>query len=181
MTKKPQITKTTILAKSALFTIEGLEMSFANGEQRCYERIRGEALGSVMIVPLLDAEHILLIREYAAGVDDYLLAFPKGAIGGQESVLETAQRELMEETSYAATRLHLLGRVSASPGYMTSIMDIVLATELYPSNAVGDEPEPIQVVPWRLDQIDQLLVHPEFHEARSFAALLLLQKHLRHA
>lgn len=153
-------------------------MAFSNGEQRCYERIRGEAMGSVMIVPLLDAAHILLIREYAAGVDDYLLAFPKGAIGHHEAVLETAQRELMEETGYAANRLQLLGRVSTSPGYMTSVMDIVLASELYPQTAPGDEPEPIEVVPWRLDALDQLLVHPEFHEARSLAALLLLQKHL---
>ena len=66
-------------------------------------------------------------------------------------------------------------------GQQGTMMDIVLAKDLYSATAIGDEPEPIEVVPWRLDQIDTLLAHPQFHEARSLAALLLLQKHLHHA
>ncbi|OGO90615.1 MAG: ADP compounds hydrolase NudE [Coxiella sp. RIFCSPHIGHO2_12_FULL_42_15] len=177
--KKPQILKSTILAKTAIFTIEGLDLRFSNGEERCYERVQGGARGSVLIVPLLDAETMLLIREYAAGVDDYLLAFPKGAIASGEDALSTAQRELQEEAGYGATTLTLLGRVSAAPGYMSSMMDIVLAQELYPAEAVGDEPEPIEVIPWQLNKVDALITHPAFHEARSLAALLLLERHLR--
>lgn len=177
MKTKPVIEKTTILAKTALFTIEGLDLRFSNGEARCYERIRGEALGAVMIVPLLDEKTLLLVREYAAGVDAYVLGFPKGAMSAFETAEQTAARELMEETGYGAKQWTDLGLISTSPGYMSSRMHILLAQSLYPASLEGDEPEPIECVPWPLADWEALLDHPEFHEARSIAALLLLQRH----
>jgi ADP-ribose diphosphatase len=178
---KPKIIQKTILAESALFTIEGLHLHFSNGEERCYERIAGKTHGSVLIIPLLDKDTLLLIREYGGGVEDYVLAFPKGAIDFKEDLLTTANRELMEEVGYGAKKITWLTRVSASPGYMASMMDIVLAEELYPKKIEGDEPEEIEVIPWKLDKIDELLRHPEFHEARSQAALLWLLRRKMHA
>jgi ADP-ribose diphosphatase len=49
----------------------------------------------------------------------------------------------------------------------------VLARDLYPKSLPGDEPEPIEVVPWRLDAIDELLAREDFNEARSVAALFI--------
>lgn len=182
MSKKPHIIKSTTLAQSGLFTIEGLHLRFANGEERCYERICGHAAkGSVLIIPLLDAQTVLLIREYAAGVDDFVLGFPKGALDAGEDLLQTANRELMEEVGYGSHKLTPLKSVSASPGYLTSMMAVVLAEDLYPESLPGDEPEPIEVIPWKLNAVDELLAHPEFHEARSQAALLQLIRWLRHA
>ena len=176
MPKKPVILNTTVLAQSALFRIEGLDLKFSNGEARCYERICGRSTGSVMIVPLLDSLTILLIREYCAGVDSYLLGFPKGAIEYNEDVALAANRELMEEVGYGANKLTQIGRFTASPGYMDAMMDIFLAQDLYPRVEEGDEPEPIEVIPWSLAEIDKLLAHPEFHEARSIAALLMVAR-----
>lgn len=181
MSEKPDVLSKHILAQSSIFTIEALDLRFANGEQRRYERICGHHSGSVMIVPLLDPDTLLLIREYAAGMDDYVLAFPKGAVDEGEQVLATANRELMEEAGYGAKMLTELATLSTSPGYMTSKMTVVLAEELYPARLSGDEPEPIEVVKWRLDELDALLVHPEFHEARSQAALLRVERRLRNA
>lgn len=181
MNKKPKLLSKRILAQSSLFTIESLDLRFANGRESCYERIHGNNTGAVMIVPLIDDKTVLLIREYAAGVDDYVLGFPKGAIADGEECFATANRELMEEVGYGARRLSTLATVSASPGYMSSMMTIVLAEELYPQRLIGDEPEPIEVVAWHIDKFDELLAHPQFHEARSQAALLFLERHLRNA
>lgn len=178
MTKKPQILTTTILAESKLFTIEGLELRFSNGVERHYERIRGHGKGSVMIIPLLDKDTMLLIREYAVGTEGYVLGFAKGAIAQHEELFATANRELMEEVGYRAEHLTAIGRVSASPGYMVSMMEIILAEGLTAETLPGDEPEPIEVMPWSLNNINELLEHPEFHEARSIAALLLLERKL---
>lgn len=153
-------------------------MRFSNGEERQFERVCGKAVGSVMILPLLDANTILLVREYGAGVHDYVLGFPKGAIHHHEELLQTANRELMEEVGYGAHKLTVLRQFSASPSYFTSMMNLVLAEDLYVKSSIGDEPEALEVIAWRLDQIDSLLQHPEFHEARSIAALLLLERQL---
>jgi ADP-ribose diphosphatase len=43
----------------------------------------------------------------------------------------------------------------------------------------GDEPEPIEVVPWPLCDLGALLQREDFNEARSVAAVLLLERYLR--
>jgi ADP-ribose diphosphatase len=176
MGEKPHILKRHTIAESHIFKLEGLHLRFTNGEERHYERICGRGSGSVMVIPFLDDDTLLLIREYGAGVDGYVLGFPKGLIEAGEDLLETANRELMEEVGYGAKDLSFLRRVSVSPGYMSSEMDIVLAKDLYPQIEQGDEPEEIEVVKWPLSKIDALLVHPEFHEARSIAALLMVAR-----
>ena len=174
MPKKPEILESKIIAESRLFKIEGMHLRFSNGEERHFERIHGWSHGSVMIIPMLDDKTILLIREYAAGVDEYILGFPKGAIDPNEDLLVTANRELKEEVGYGAKEIIPISNFSASPGYFTSVMQLVIAKDLYPEKLEGDEPEAIEVIPWSLDKVDALLEHPEFYEARSMAALLLL-------
>ncbi len=180
MRKKPEILSVKKLASSRLFTLEEVHLHFNNGNQRHYERLRNNAINSVLIVPLLNQDTLLLVREYAVGIEDYHLAFPKGLVEPQEEICEAADRELQEEVGYGAKNIQLLKRVSTSPGYTTRSAHIVVAKELYPAKLEGDEPEIIEVVSWPLQNLTELLHHPEFHETQSIAALLLLYEHLNH-
>jgi ADP-ribose diphosphatase len=175
----PKLLSTKILAKTRIFTIEETHMRFSNGHEQLFERICGRHPGAVMILPMLDEETFLLIREYAPAANAYFLGFPKGAMDVGENPLESANRELMEETGYGASSLTHLAKWSLSPAYFNASMDIVLAKNLYPQKMEGDEPEPIEVIPWKIKDIDALLAHPEFHESRSVAAVLLLEKMCR--
>lgn len=177
--KLPEILDTKIVASSRLFEIEGMHLRFSNGQERHFERLKGRAEGSVMVIPLLDDNTILLAREYGAGVNQYTLGFPKGALDKGEPVLECANRELKEEVGYGARDLTELKRLCLSPGYMQSSSILVLARDLYPCSEPGDEPEPLEIVPWKLDNLDALLEHPEFYEARSIAALYLMGAFVR--
>ena len=179
MTKKPIILHSEILAETQLFCIERRHLQFSNGAKREFECINGRAHASVMIVPMLDEETFLLIREYACGMHEYILGFPKGAVSSNENLLETANRELQEEVGYGSRDLQVIAKMSASPGYMDSIMHLVLAKALYPKRMLGDEPEEIEVIPWKLSEVDALLAHPEFYEARSQAALLMIERKWR--
>ncbi|GGB39858.1 ADP compounds hydrolase NudE [Oceanisphaera marina] len=173
--QKPQILHTELVAESRLFKVESLHLKFSNGVERVYERMRNSGRGAVMLVPMLDDHTILLIREYSAGTHSYELGFPKGLIDPGENAMEAGNRELMEEIGYGAKQLTPLKQVSLAPGYFGSRMDILLAQDLYPEQREGDEPEPLDVVPWPLDQIDQLMARPDFSEARSICGLFLLQ------
>ena len=55
-------------------------------------------------------------------------------------------------------------------------IDLVLAEDLYEKRLEGDEPELLEVVRWKLSDIDDLLAQPDFIESRSLTALLLLWK-----
>lgn len=176
MAQPPQILNTKTLAKTRIFEIQEIHYRFSNGHEYFYEKIAGRHIGAVMIIPMLDEHTFLLIREFAAAAGKYVLGFPKGAIDEGEDILNTANRELMEEAGYGANKLTHLAEWSLSPAYFNAAMHIVLAKDLYPQKMQGDEPEPIEVIPWKIKDISDLLVHPEFHESRSVAAVLLLER-----
>lgn len=167
-----------LVAESQVFRIEQVDLLFANGVRRTFERIPGGS-DSVLIIPLRDPETLLLIREYSAGTDRYELGFPKGVIEAGEDALAAANREIQEEVGYAARDLRLIHRLSLVPGYIGHRTQVVLAQDLYESPLPGDEPEPIEVVPWPLAELDALLARDDFDEARCVAALLLLERRLR--
>ena len=179
LTRLPQIRNRSTVARSKLFSIEQLELTFSNGVERVYERMEGSGRGSVMIVPMLDAETMLLVREYCAGTHSYELGFPKGLIDAGESAEHAADRELKEEIGYRATSLRLLKSVAMVPSFFSGQMNIYLANGLYPEQLEGDEPEPLEVVPWKIDNYLALLAQSDFQEARSITALMLTLDKLR--
>jgi len=181
MKPKPTIVARRKIASGRIFRIEETDLLYSNGVERTHEFAVARAERAVLIVPMLNEETILLIREYSVGVDRYELGFPKGALEADEPYLEGAQRELKEEVGYGATQLTFLKEVTAIPGYLTGSMYCILAQGLYPEKLEGDEPEPLDVIPWKLSQINDLVAQEDFTEARSIAALFMTMHYLNNA
>ncbi len=175
---KPICFNKKIVARSGIFTIEQLELEFSNGVKRQYERLLNLTHGAVLIVPLLDLDALLLVKEYAAGTDRYELGFPKGLIDAGETSFEAANRELKEEVGFGAKKLTHLKSLSSSPAYFGLMVDLIVAQDLYPEKLEGDEPEAIEVIKWPLAKVDELLERDDFSEARSVAAIYLLKQYL---
>lgn len=177
--KKPEILSAEVVAKSRLFTVEQVHLRFSNGQERHYERMKGGGRGAVLVVPVLNGDTLLLIREYSAGTHSYELGFPKGLIDPGEDMFAAASREMQEEIGYKPNSLTHLKEVSLAPGFFQSKMDIFLAEDLRPSRLDGDEPEPLEVVPWPIAQLEELLVCPDFSESRSMTGLFLALKQMK--
>lgn len=171
MPRKPEILKRHTVARSRLFRADELLLRFSNGEERVYEKLCAGGPGAVLMVPILDDGRVVMIREYAAGIHDYHLALPKGAVDRGEEILDAANRELKEETGYGARDLRFLKRMHLSPAYMEHGINVILARGLYPETLEGDEPEPIEVVPMAFDDLLELAMRDEVCEGRSIAAL----------
>ena len=161
------------------YRMERLDLEFGNGERRRYERLHGRGHGAVAVVPMLDAETVLLVREYAAGVHRYELGLVKGRIDKGETPEQAANRELMEEAGYGARELKVLRSLTLAPTYMSHQTHLVLARDLYPQRMPGDEPEQLEVVPWKLDDLGQLILQEDFSEGRSIAALFIAREWLK--
>ena len=179
--EKPRILSRKTVAESRLFRVEELELRFSNGAERHFERLlgNGKGIGAVMIVAMPDPDHVLLIREYAAGFEDYVLTLPKGVVDPGEDIVTAANRELMEECGVGARRIEPLVELSLSPNYMRQRMQVMLASDLYPKRLEGDEPEPLVVETHALDSITALLAREDFHEARAIAALYIAPDKLK--
>ena len=160
------------------YRMERLDLEFSNGERRRYERLHGRGHGAVVVVPMLDDDTVLLVREYGAGIDRYELGLPKGRLDRDETVEQGANRELKEEVGFGARELHILTTLSLSPAYMTSMTHVVLARDLYPERLPGDEPEELEVVPWKLSELHTLVGRPDVSEGRSIAALFIAREYL---
>jgi ADP-ribose diphosphatase len=160
--------------------IEELDLEFSNGERRRYHRAPSLGHGAVIVVPMLDEHTALLIREYAAGTHRYELGLVKGKIDDGETPEEAANRELKEEAGYGARSLQVVRRISLAPTYMGHETVLVLARDLYEERLPGDEPEQLDVVPWRMDALHELILREDFSEGRSIAALFLVREWLEH-
>ena len=174
----PEIKDIRTIATSRFFRIEELDLEFANGEQRTYERLPGSGSAAVMVVPITDRGEMLLIREYAAGFHEIQLTLVKGAAEAGESLEEAANREMKEEVGFGARELYFIRKLNLAPGHMGFTINVFLAQGLYPDALPGDEPEPPEVVRWPLARLDELISRDDFREARAIAALCLIRQHL---
>ena len=178
MAKLPKIHARRELDPGNLFKVESLDLEFSNGEKRTYERLRSHSLGAVIVVAMRDDHSVLLVKEYAAGLHHYELGLVKGRLETGETILEGAQRELKEEIGFGAHDLVELTQLSLAPGYMTHITHVVLARNLYPEKLEGDEPETLEIVPWPLTDLYELVNRPDCTEGRSIAALYIARDFL---
>ena len=178
MHKRPTILATRFVASSHFLRAEQVDLEFSNGERRTFERLQSSGLGAVIIVPMQDDDTVLLVREYAVGVDRYELGLAKGRLDRDETAEQGANRELKEEVGYGARKLKILHNLSLSPSYMTHMAHVVLAQELYPERLPGDEPEELEVVPWKLAELHTLVARDDVTEGRSIAALFMAREYL---
>ena len=131
---------------------------------------------AVGIVPIDSAGFTWLVGQYRYPLKAWSWEIPEG--GGNLAVapIETAKRELKEETGFGARRLQLVRPLTLSPSYMEFAAHLVLAEDLYPERLPGDEPEEIDVVPWKLADLHELMLRDDCSEGRSLAALFIVRE-----
>jgi 8-oxo-dGTP pyrophosphatase MutT (NUDIX family) len=87
--------------------------------------------GAVAVVALTDGGGVVLVRQYRAAVDRWILEIPAGTRDvADEPAEETARRELAEEAGYAADRLTFLAEILNTPGFCDESTCVYLATGL---------------------------------------------------
>jgi ADP-ribose pyrophosphatase len=86
--------------------------------------------GAVAILPVVDAEHICLLRNYRPAVGEELWEVPAGTLDPGEPPDRAAVRELAEETGYRADRWQKLCEFYPSPGILSEKMYLYVAEEL---------------------------------------------------
>ena len=172
----PEILSQEVVASSKIFSIEQVHLRFSNGEERIYERFLSRNRGAVMILPFLNDNTILMIREYAVGMEDYELTLPKGLIDPGETFEEAANRELKEEVGYGAKRIAPLRSFSMSPGHGRASMHCFVAEDLYPERLEGDEPESLEVIEVSFDDLSEIIQREDVNDARTIATLLYYQQ-----
>jgi 8-oxo-dGDP phosphatase len=139
--------------------------------------------GAVAVLALDDAGRVLMIRQYRHPVGYQLWEIPAGlrdAAG--EPPLETARRELFEETGYRARDWHVLIDYFTSPGFSTERLRIYLARAVEPvkddegPGYVRHDEEKYLVQKWvPLDDAVRLAFAGKLHNSAAITGVLAAQ------
>ena len=100
--------------------------------------------GSAVMMAVDEKRRVLLVRQYRLPADKYLWELPAGRLDPGEKPLQTARRELIEETGYRARKWTRLASFFVSPGYVQERMTIFLAQDLTEGEATPMEDERIE-------------------------------------
>jgi len=137
--------------------------------------------GAVAILPLVDDSHICLIRNRRLTVRQTLVELPAGTREPNEEPLETARRELAEETGYLAARWDPLADFFPSPGVLSERMHLFVASELTPGEPRREANEEIEnlILPW--DDALAMVDRGEIKDGKTIVALLAYDRRRRGA
>lgn len=131
-----------------------------------------------MSVPLLENGDVIFITEPTIYNQAPTLLLPGGGMDGDESPIETANRELQEEAGYKAARLDYLGELRIWAKYLDASAHIVLARDLSPSHLQGDETYDIPVECIPLTEVERLIAEGRLQDASVIAALYMARSFL---
>ena len=81
----------------------------------------------VNVIALTPENEIILVEQYRFGIEEHSLEPAGGICDEGESPLESAKRELLEETGYSSEEWHSLGKVASNPAMQTNYTHTYLA------------------------------------------------------
>jgi ADP-ribose pyrophosphatase len=131
-----------------------------------------EHLPGAAMVAVDAAGQVLLVRQFRPAVGAAVLELPAGLIDPGEKPMETARRELIEETGFRARQVESLVAFYTSPGFTDELIHIFVGTELEEAVAAQDEEEEIEVVRMPVVAALQQVMDGEISDAKTVAGLL---------
>ncbi|MDB5305978.1 MAG: hydrolase [Gemmataceae bacterium] len=132
--------------------------------------------GAVVILPVLDRDHVVLLRNYRFVIGETLWEVPAGTREPDEPLADCAKRELVEETGYRAAKWRSLGFLYASPGVLDEKLHLFVAEDLTPGPASPEADEQLVPVTVRFDEAIRMCLTGEIKDAKTITLLLLWEK-----
>ena len=129
--------------------------------------------GAVVILPIVDADHVCLLRNYRFAINETLWEAPAGTLEPDEALEKAAARELLEETGYTAGKWRSLGFLYASPGVLDEKLHLFVARDLTPGQARPEADEQLEpkVVAW--SEALRMSLDGTIKDAKTITAILL--------
>ena len=127
----------------------------------------------VGLLPLLDRDTVLLVRQYRYVSGRPTWEMPTGGVHPGETLEQAAQRELAEETGHRARRLRRLSTYHTSKSVVDEIAHLFIAEGLLRAETTPDDTEFIDVRPFAFDAVLRMVLAGEIVDSMTVIAVLL--------
>lgn len=128
--------------------------------------------GAAVMLAVDEAGRILLVRQFRLPAQRYLWELPAGRIDPGETPLQTARRELVEETGYRARRWKKLLSFYPTPGYVSEKMTLFLATGLQAGEASPMDDEKIRCRWFTPEELAEMIESNKILDGKTIAGVL---------
>jgi ADP-ribose pyrophosphatase len=157
-----------------IFKVHVDRVKFPNGNTVDVEVVRHPR--SVVLIPMPDPEHVILVRQYRYPVNQWLWELPAGSLDPGEEPEAAATRECHEEIGKIPRRAVLIGSFLPTPGYCDEDMLLFRLDGLDEpsSEAAMDEDEIIEPKVFSLAEARNMVRRGEIRDMKSVVGLAIL-------
>ena len=161
----------TLIRKGRVFDFYNENITLPNGVTLDMEIIHHP--GAAAIVPMIDDHTILLLKQYRHAVGGFIWEIPAGTLDQGEDARQCAERELTEETGYAAHYFERLAEITPLPAYSDERIHLFLATGLTRASQKLDEDELLSVHRFDLHHAIKMIDDGKIQDAKTIVGLQL--------
>jgi len=129
--------------------------------------------GAAAVVPFIDLDRVVLIKQYRHATGKYLYEIPAGKLMKGESPLSCARRELEEEIGYRARRFKKLVSAYTAPGFCNELIHIYMATDLLKTQQNLESCEVLEAIELPLHKVQAMIRSGKIQDAKSIIGLEL--------
>ncbi len=159
------------LLKCRRFDVVRRPVTGSDGRPHYHEIVRHP--GSVVILPLIDADQCLMIRQYRPAIDREIWELPAGTLDiPGEDPAAAAARELEEETGHRAARIEPLCEFYSAPGILDELLRAYVAHDLTATAQALEPTERIEVEPTPIDRALSMIRDGRIVDAKTMVTLL---------
>ena len=132
--------------------------------------------GSAVVMPVDDKGRVLLVRQYRLPSRRFMWELAAGRIDPGETVLQTAKRELKEETGLRAKKMTKLAEFWASPGFLAEHMTLYVATGLTAGEQTPMDDERIETRWFTMNELETMIEKGQIPDAKTLIGILRWQR-----
>ncbi len=129
--------------------------------------------GASMIIPVTEDGKMILVNQYRYLGDRESLEFPCGSVEAGHNYMQTAHRELQQETGCRAGTMREIGRFNPYNGVTNEICKVFLAGDLQQAVARPDATEEFEILRCAVGEIEDMIRKNKIWDGMTLAAWML--------
>jgi ADP-ribose pyrophosphatase len=155
--------------KAYSFDVVNDDVDWPNGKRLTRDLIVHP--GITVMLPVIDKNHILMIRQFRYGPNKVLWELPAGTIASAETPLTCAKRELIEEVGYKAKTWKKITSCFPTPGFNTEEIHCFMAKDLTKTETALEDDEIIEPHILSIKKVKEMIVKKQIVDCKSLVPL----------